>query len=171
MNSIRSLLTSSLLLLSSSTYAQNSDSVLLARFFSTALSANKGYADLHDICKQCGHRLSGSEGAQKAVELTKKQMAAAGADTTWLQECMVPHWVRGAKEEGKIISNALNMNDPVALCALGGSIATPANGITAEVVEVKGLEQLKKMNASDLKGKIVLYKHCLSLFYVLSYGK
>ena len=144
-----------LLSLNLSSFAQ-SDSVVLARFFETALGGDKAYSDLHDICKQCGPRLSSSEGAAKAVALTQKILSAI-ADSTWLQDVMVPHWVRGAKEQASISSVSLKMKESVPVCALGGSIPTPAAGLTAQVIEVKGLGQLAKINPADIKGKIVFY--------------
>lgn len=138
-------------------FAQNSDSLILAKFFSTALKENQAYKDLYQITKKCGYRISGSENAQKAVELTKKMMEDLGADTVWLQECMVPHWVRGEKEQASIKSSSLKMNQAVPVCALGGSISTPKTGITAQVIEVKGLGKLKDLNPEDIKGKIVFY--------------
>ena len=144
------------LLLSSACFAQ-SDSTTLTHFFQTALTHDKAYTDLHDLCKQAGPRLSGSEGAAKAVILAQKFLKEAGADTVWLQEVIVPHWVRGAKETASINSTTLKLKQSLAVCALGGSIATPVSGITAQVIEVKGLGQLQKMDAADIKGKIVFY--------------
>lgn len=145
-----------LLLFASSSFAQ-SDSVTLAHFFETALVKDKAYSDLHDICKQCGPRLSGSEGAAKAVVLVQKILQSMGLDSIWLQEVMVPHWVRGEREQASISSAALKIKQSVPVCALGGSIGTPATGIAAQVIEVKGLGQLAKMNLADIKGKIVFY--------------
>lgn len=146
-----------LLIFSSSAWAQRDDSLLLARFFSTALKENKAYKDLYEICKKCGPRLSGSPGAEKAVFLTRELMRQAGADTVWLQEVMVPHWVRGEKEQASLSSSALKLNQPVPVCALGGSIGTPKEGLTAQVIEVKGIGQLKNMKREDITGKIVFY--------------
>ncbi|MCW3128139.1 MAG: peptidase family protein [Bacteroidetes bacterium] len=146
-----------ILLISASCSAQSSDSATLAHFFEAALTHNKAYSDLHDLCKQVGPRLSGSAGAAKAVTFAQQRMKDAGADSTWLQEVMVPHWVRGAKEEANFNSAALKIKQPVAVCALGGSIGTPAGGITAKVIEVKGLGQLQKLDPLDIMGKIVYY--------------
>jgi len=151
------ILTLFLSFLSIAGHAENTDSLTLARFFSTALKEDKAYSDLHDICKQCGSRLSGSEGAQKAVELVKKILIGLNADSVWLQDVMVPHWVRGEKEQASINSTTLKLKQEVPVCALGGSIGTGKNGITAQVIEVKGLGQLKNMNPADIKGKIVFY--------------
>ena len=142
--------------LSTSSYAQGRDYDTLSRFFETALVKDQAYADLHDICKKCGSRLSGSEGAAKAVTLTREMLKALNVDSVWLQEVMVPHWVRGAKEEAAIIGTA-QARQSVPVCALGGSIGTPAGGITAQIVEVKVLGQLAKLNPVDIRGRIVFY--------------
>ena len=154
---MRSLCVIIILCLSAACFGQNSDSTTLSHFFEAALTHNKAYSDLHDLCKKAGPRLSGSDGAAKAVVLTQKILTDLGADSVWLQEVMVPHWVRGAKETASINSNALKLKQSVPVCALGGSIATPVGGITAQVIEVKGLGQLQKMNLADIKGKIVFY--------------
>jgi len=144
------------LIVSNISYSQSADSITLARFFEIALVKDKAYSDLHDICKQCGPRLSGSESAAKAVVLVREILNSMNLDSVWLQDVMVPHWVRGEKEQASI-SSSLKMKESVPVCALGGSIPTPAAGITAQVIEVKGLGQLEKMNKADIKGKIVFY--------------
>jgi len=68
---------------------------------------------------------------------------------------MVPHWERGAKEQGYIIDG--NKKIPVAICALGMSVATPANGVTADIIEVKSLEELATLGEKIIKGKIVFF--------------
>jgi carboxypeptidase Q len=78
---------------------------------------------LHYLCKNIGQRLSGSTNAQKAVDWSKKLMDGYGFDKVYLQEVMVPHWVRGAKEEAAIIDGKIRI--PVPIVALGMSIATP----------------------------------------------
>ncbi len=147
------------LIVSKFSYAQFADSITLAHFFETALVKDKAYSDLHDICKQCGPRLSGSDGAAKAVVLVQKILSSMGLDSVWLQDVMVPYWVRGKKEEAMIVypSQSVTNVDMVAVCALGGSIRTPYTGLKANVIEVKGLGQLQKMKPADIKGKIVFY--------------
>jgi len=145
------------LLMSRISYAQSADSVILAHFFETALVKDKAYSDLHDICKQCGSRLSGSDGAAKAVVLVQKILNSMGLDSVWLQDVMVPHWVRGEKEQASISSTVLKLNQSVPVCALGGSVHSTVDGLNAQVIEVKGLGQLEKMNKADIKGKIVFY--------------
>src|SRR4051812_23574812 len=82
--------------------AQNADSVAIKKFFNEALSNSVAYKNLDHLVNDIGGRLAGSPEAAKAVDWAKKAMKDAGADTVWLQECTVPHWVRGEKEKGTI---------------------------------------------------------------------
>ncbi len=140
------------------TVQAQSDSAVLAGFFKQALLQNKAYNDLHDLCKNAGARLSGSEGAAKAVGIVQRQLKNAGADSIWLQSVMVPHWIRGAKEKAWYTSTATSRDlQKVDVCALGGSIPTAKEGIAGEMIEVHGLGQLAKMDPAAIKGKIVFY--------------
>ncbi len=131
------------------------DSLTLRKIYDEALVDGKSYENLRYLCKQIGQRISGSANAQKAVNWTKSVMDGYGFDKVYLQECMVPHWVRGDKEMGKIINGKDQINVPI--CALGMSPATPEEGVTAAVVEVKSLEELKTLGEPVLKGKIVFF--------------
>lgn len=149
--------TALLLLLSSFVgLAQNSDESQLKQIYKSALTNSKCYSQLDYLSNSIGHRLSGSVGAQKAVEYTKAQMEASGAfDNVFLQEVMVPKWVRGEKETAYILDNKKKITVPI--CALGSSIATPKEGITAEVIEVHSLKELETLGADKIKGKIVFF--------------
>lgn len=140
------------------TNAQHSDSVVFSKIYSEILVNAKAYDWLRTLSYDVGHRLSGSPGAEKAVLFTEKMFREAGADTVWLQEVMVPHWVRGEKEEAKIIDSRKNVQ-AVPVLALGRSVATPKEGITADVIEVYDFAQLKKLGEENIKGKIVFFNH------------
>jgi carboxypeptidase Q len=136
-------------------YAQNADSVTIRKIYNEALSNGKSYEWLRHLTKQIGPRLSGSVGAQKAVDWTKQIMQEQGFDRVFLQDVMVPHWVRGAKEEAFIHVGKQKTTVPIA--ALGGSVATPPKGIEAQVIEVKSFPELRALGAEKVKGKIVFY--------------
>jgi carboxypeptidase Q len=140
--------------LSTSIIAQT-DSAIIKKIFNEALINGKSYANLDYLTGKIGGRVSGSVQAQQAVDWAFKAMKEAGADTVYLQECMVPHWVRGEKEVGKIISSNSKGIKEVPICALGGSIATPAEGISAQVVEANGIDDLKRLGKEKIQGKIV----------------
>ena len=131
------------------------DSLMLRRIYDEELVNGQCYSNLHYLCKNIGPRLSGSANAQKAIEWGKKLMESYGFDHVFLQPVMVPHWVRGAKESGVIVIG--NNRIPVAIAALGMSVATPADGITANVIEVHSLKELDTLGAAAIKGKIVFF--------------
>lgn len=137
-----------------SAHAQQ-DSLMMRKIYDEELVNGKCYENLRYLCKNIGGRLSGSANAQKAVEWSKKLMENYGFDKVYLQEVMVPHWVRGEKEKGTIIIGKTSI--PVAIAALGGTVATPAEGITAEVVEVRSIGELQKLGEAGVKGKIVFF--------------
>ena len=130
------------------------DSTKIKTVFNSALTDGKSYEWLRDLTQNIGGRLSGSPEAQKAVEWGEKIMKEVGLDSVWLQPVMVPHWVRGEKEIAKYTTNGVQKNVPV--CALGFSIATPKEGVLAEVIEVKSLDEARALG-DKMKGKIVFF--------------
>ena len=122
------------------------DSLMLRKIYDEELVNGQCYGNLHYLCKNIGQRLSGSPNAQKAVEWGKKLMESYGFDHVFLQEVMVPHWVRGAKEQAAIIDGKTMI--PVHIAALGMSVATPKSGITAEVIELHSLKELDSLGES-----------------------
>jgi hypothetical protein len=136
-------------------FSQSQDEQKLKQIYNSALTNSKCYAWLDNLSNNIGSRLSGSVGAEKAVLYTKTQLETLGLDRVYLQEVMVPHWVRGEKETAYIIMNNKKISVPV--CALGGSIATPISGITAEVIEVHSLKELSDLGTEKIKGKIDFY--------------
>ncbi len=142
-----------------SLFAQSQDSITIKSIFDEGMEHGKAYDNLNYLCVNIGPRLSGSSNAAKAVTWTAKRLKEMGADTVYLQEVMVPHWVRGEKEQAKIISKKDELAVPV--CALGGSVATESAGIKAEIVEVKTLAELKQLGESKIKGKIVFFNRSM----------
>lgn len=121
----------------------------------TALREQRGYEYLRELC-EIGPRLSGSENSIKAINWAYEKMKSLGFDKVWLQPVMVPHWERGDVESCTI----LNLNKKLSVLALGGSIASPIEGITAEVIEVKTFKELEKRK-DEVKGKIVFFSRAL----------
>lgn len=99
-----------------------------------------------------GHRLSGSVALEQAIDWTMATMKRDGLDNVRKDPVMVPHWVRGA-ESLELVSPRRQL---LPMLGLGGSIATPAGGITADVMVVASFDELKA-RAAEAKGKIVLY--------------
>jgi hypothetical protein len=142
------------------------DSAIIRNIYTEALKNGRSYSNLDYLCNKIGGRLSGSPQAQKAVDWAFKAMKEAGADTVYLQECMVPHWIRGDKEIGKVISSNPAENKQLAINALGGSVGTGPEGITAPVVEVIGIAGLEKLGRSNIEGKIVFFNQAMDPSYI-----
>ena len=83
-------------------------------------------------------------------------MKSHGVDNVHREPVDVPHWVRGDIEKASIIRSSQGHTIPIAICALGGSIATPPKGLVADVVEVRSFEELKALG-EKAKGKIVFF--------------
>jgi carboxypeptidase Q len=114
--------------------------------------------ELHHLTDNIGPRLSGSPQAQAAVDYVAAEMRALGADVT-LEKTGVPHWVRGA-ETGQLVAwpgMAPGTTQKIVLTALGGSVATPADGLTADVIVVNSFNDLKALGPDAVKGKILLF--------------
>jgi hypothetical protein len=128
------------------------------RLVDEILARSQGYETLAYLTDNIGPRLSGSRGAELAVRWTTKRFREWGIDVR-NQKVMAPHWVRGV-ERGTLVSH----NDQkIVLTALGGSVATPAAGITAEVVEITSYDQLAQLGRAKIKGKIVLYNNPMDM--------
>src|SRR3569833_4673563 len=78
---------------------QAQDSLMIRKIYDEGLVNGQAYGNLYYLCKNIGQRISGSANAQKAVEWGNKVMESYGFDHVFLQEVIVPHWVRGAKEQ------------------------------------------------------------------------
>lgn len=116
--------------------------------------------ELRHLTDNIGPRLSGSPQAGQAVEYVAAEMRALGAEVT-LEKAKVPHWVRG-QETGDVVAwtgQTPGTTQKVVLTALGGSVATPAEGLTADVVVVDDWAQLSALPAGAVKGKILLFNH------------
>jgi len=132
------------------------DQKRIKQFYDTSLLEGHSYEWLYYLTSRIGSRLSGSLGAERAVEWTKAELDSLGLDRVYLQPVKVPKWVRGAKEFA-LIETAPGITFNVPITALGGSVATPSVGLKAPVVEVQGIEDLAKLGRKNIEGKIVFY--------------
>ncbi|HEX4824515.1 MAG TPA: M20/M25/M40 family metallo-hydrolase [Candidatus Polarisedimenticolaceae bacterium] len=124
------------------------------RIVAEGLRSDGAYRKLAWLTDRIGPRLSGSENLEKAIAWGAEEMKRDKLDRVWTEKVMVPHWVRG-EASGKILAPT---EHPLVLLALGMSDGTPADGITAEVVEVTNLDEVKALG-DKAKGKIVLFNH------------
>jgi carboxypeptidase Q len=132
----------------------------LKRLQQAALNSDYAFRQVAHLANNIGPRLSGSAQATKAVEYVASELKAIGCEVQ-LEKVMVPHWVR-REEHAELVQwpgQAENTTQKIILCALGGSVATPGEGITAEVVTVKNFDELKAMPRDKVAGKIVLFNY------------
>lgn len=137
---------------------------MLRSIYTEALTNGQCYQTLDYLSNRIGGRLSGSPQAQKAVEFTYANMKSLGFDSVYLQEVMVPHWVRGQKEVG-YFTKAGNKT-PIHICALGNSVGTGKNGVEAPVIEVRNFKELEQLGAQNIKGKIVFFNRPMNPEYI-----
>lgn len=116
---------------------------------------------LSHLAENIGGRLAGSENASTAVDYTHDELEKIEiVDNVWKQACKVPKWERGDKEEVTIMhnGNAFEAN----VLSLGNTIGTGSEGLTAEVIEVDGIEILEELGRKELEGKIVFFNRPMS---------
>lgn len=156
------------LLQSTLCFSQNADEAMLKQIYKSALTESRCYSWLDDLSNKVGQRLSGSAGAEKGVFYTKKQMETLGLDRVYLQEVMVPNWVRGEKEVAYVAIGKNKITFPI--CALGLSVGTPKEGISAQVIEVKSIEELKSLGAEKVKGKIIFFNRPMNPEFIETFN-
>jgi carboxypeptidase Q len=122
------------------------------RIIGAALTSDRAYRRLAYLTDRIGHRLSGSNNLERAIEWALAEMRADGLDNVRAEKVMVPHWVRGAE--------SLELTSPVArslpMLGLGNSVGTPPAGITAEAIVVRSFDELDALG-QRVRGKIVVY--------------
>jgi carboxypeptidase Q len=146
-----------LFILSFQLNAQSSDETTIRSIYDEALARGKSYEMLEYLTTRIGSRLSGSPGAAASVEWTRHIMQNYDFDSVWLQPVMVPHWERGQKEIGRVLNSKKMGTVELNVCALGNSVGTGPEGVSAIVIEVKNFEDLKRLGEKNLKGKIVFF--------------
>jgi len=153
--------------------SQSEDSIMIKKISDEILTNGKTYDNLRHLTKQIGARLSGSPQMVKAENWGVQIMKESGADKAWLQQCMVPHWVRGGKEKADVLyngaikgaRNTLLFHKQLDVLALGNSEGTKNKELTAKVLLVNSFDELEKKKDS-IKGMIVFYNYKFDPTYV-----
>ena len=132
----------------------------LKKLQQAALISDYAYKQVAHLSDNIGPRLSGSPQAAKAVEYVASELKAIGCEVQ-LEKVIVPHWVRG-EETAALVQfpgMAEGTTQKILLCALGGSVATPKEGTTSDVLVVKNFDELKAVPRDKVAGKIVLFTY------------
>lgn len=137
--------------------ANESGPVYVPELLHDGLADPQAYALLSELCATAPHRLSGSADAERAVAWGQATMQRLGFENVHLEPCSVPHWERGAVEELVVLEPAAHAGERIPILALGGSVATPADGLEAEVLAVSDFEELHA-RAAEARSKLVLFR-------------
>lgn len=122
------------------------------RIIDAALRDSTAYRRLGEMTDRFGPRFSGTDNLERALDWAIDGMKRDGLANVRGEPVMVPAWVRGA-EYAELVGPRPRR---LPMLGLGGSIATPREGITAEVLVVTSFDELKA-RAAEARGKIVLY--------------
>jgi carboxypeptidase Q len=159
-----------LLIVSSLSFSQTTDTatrpsaVDLKRIQEAALKSDYAYQFAAHLSDNIGPRLSGSVQYTHAAQWVAEEFKRLGLEVT-IEKAMVPHWVRG-EERAELVQfpgMASNTTQKLVLTALGHSVATPADGITAEVVVVNNFDELTALGREKVQGKIVVFNQKFDL--------
>ena len=140
------------------------DSIQFAKISTEILNKGKAYNELRELTKNIGHRLSGSASYEKAVTWAEQKLRDAGADKVWLQEVMVPVWVRG--KESLQIKTSNGKWKSLKMLSLGNSEGTGGKDISGEIIMVKSMEEYDKLSPEQVKDKIVFFNYPFSQTYI-----
>lgn len=122
------------------------------RLMKAALADDFAWQRLAELTDTYGSRPSGSDNLRRAIAWAVATMQADGLDNVRTEPVMVPRWVRGV-ESAEIVDPPRHA---MTILGLGGTVATPPEGIEAEVLPVKSFDDLRVRQA-EARGRIVLY--------------
>ncbi|MDQ7041493.1 MAG: M28 family metallopeptidase [Rhodothermus sp.] len=122
------------------------------RIVAAALADSSAFERLAYLVDTFGPRFSGTPQLERAIDWILESMRQDGLENVRGDTVMVPRWVRGRE--------ALELRHPyrkkLAVLGLGGSIATPADGIEAEVLVVRSFDELEARR-DEARGRIVVF--------------
>lgn len=157
-------------------FAQDDDSLFIKKVSDEILTNGKAYTNLRYLTKEIGARLAGSPGMVKSEQWGIKIMKESGADKAWLQECLVPHWVRGGTDfaEASFPDAVATSKSGIAkkqldVVALGNSVGSGKNGVSGEIIQVNSFDELEKRK-EEVKGKIVFYNYKFNDNYISTFN-
>lgn len=120
-----------------------------------AISNNHSYKILESLTTEVGPRMAGSEADARAVAWAEAKFKELGFDKVWKEPVTFPVWIRG-QASAEVIAP---FPQPLTITALGNSVATGPDGVTAEVVQFATFRDLVAAPESMVKGKIVFINH------------
>ena len=138
------------------TFAQSIDSIFIKKLAEEILTNSTAYEHLRHLTKKIGGRLAGSPKMVEAENWGYELLKKTGADRTYKQECMVPHWVRGGIDKTTITIGKNKKS--LTVLSLGNTIGSGKNGVNAKVILINSFDELEKRK-DEVKGNIVFYNY------------
>ncbi|MGB0496414.1 MAG: M20/M25/M40 family metallo-hydrolase [Kangiellaceae bacterium] len=125
-----------------------------------ALTSPLAYEILESLTTEVGARMAGTPQDTLAVKWAEKKFKSLGFDKVWKEPVTFPTWKRGVETAAITTPYQHQLH----ITALGGSIGTPKNGMTGEVIQFPDLDTLKKASKKQVKGKIVFISNRMQRF-------
>ena len=128
------------------------------RLRDAAMESDYAFRQTAYLADRIGPRMCGSPQFKRAAVYVAEQLKAEGLEVR-LEPLKGPCWIRG-REEAELVDYPGRIEGTaqrIVLTTLGGSVATPSGGITAEVVPVSDFEELKRLGRDKIAGRIVLF--------------
>ena len=130
------------------------------RIIAAGRKGNDSYLKLQELCDDIGNRLSGSESLEKAIGWAQESLKKDGQENVRAEKVTIRKWVRGNESCQLVLPRPLKFD----MLGLGGSIGTPKEGITAEVIVVDSKKELDSLSDEQVKGKIVVFNAAMPMF-------
>ncbi|MGZ3184511.1 MAG: M20/M25/M40 family metallo-hydrolase [Telluria sp.] len=121
-----------------------------------ARASGLSYRILESLTTEIGPRMAGSANDPRAVAWAEAKLRELGFDKVWKEPVSFPKWTRGAVETAEILAP---FPQPLRVTSLGLSVATPAQGVTGEIVRFATFKDLVDAPADAVRGKIVFIDH------------
>lgn len=151
---MKNLLTVLIVLAASAVFSQNADSLVLRKIFENAINSKDAYSNLEYLCNETPGRLMGSESSIKALNYLKSYYEKLDVDTVYLQAYKTDSW---RCNSSSVIVKSPEGDIELSAVALGPSAKSYGDGITANVIEVQSIAELKQIDKADVEGKIVFF--------------
>ena len=152
----------SLLLLSCSVCAQISDkdasedAFFIQALYQEALKTQNAYTILEELTAYCGgHRLSGTDNYDRAVDFFNTKLKGMGFESVENQPCEVKQFVRGDQDK-VIYVDQQGQEHELAAVALGNSGTSNRKMVYGELVAFRHIDSIKTYKG-DLTGKIAFF--------------
>ncbi|MGX9462426.1 M20/M25/M40 family metallo-hydrolase [Shewanella sp. A14] len=133
----------------------SNDAQISQQLAKQALSTSLSFDIVESLTVEVGPRLAGTDKDITAVDWAMEKLWLLGFDRVYKESVQVPAWSRGYAH-ASIVSP---YEQPLVVTALGGSVATPVNGIQASIVRFDSLEELSNASPGRIEGKIVFIDH------------